>query len=41
MRAVRTKMTMPPVMDDIAAMLAFIDRQDAAKSGPVGRTATA
>src|SRR5512142_241560 len=36
MRAVRTKMTIPPVMDDIAAMLAFIDAQDAAKPGPVG-----
>jgi len=36
MRAVRTKMTMPPVMEDIAAMLAFIDRQEAAKPGPVG-----
>ncbi len=36
MRAVRTKMTIPPVMDDIAAMLAFADRQSDAKSGPVG-----
>jgi carboxymethylenebutenolidase len=36
MRSVRTKMTIPPVMDDVAAMLAFVDRQDAAKSGPVG-----
>src|SRR6266481_3161118 len=36
MRAVRTKMTIPPVMDDIAAMLAFIDRQEAAKAGPIG-----
>ena len=36
MRAVRTKMTIPPVMDDVAAMLAFIDRQQAAKQGPVG-----
>src|SRR3954465_1204386 len=36
MRAVRTKMTIPPVMDDIASMLAFVDRQDAAKQGPVG-----
>src|SRR5215831_11009913 len=31
MRAVRTKMTIPPVMDDIASMLAFVDRQDAVK----------
>jgi carboxymethylenebutenolidase len=36
MRAVRTKMTIPPVMDDVAAMLAFIDGQKAAKKGPVG-----
>jgi carboxymethylenebutenolidase len=36
MRAVRTKMTIPPVMDDIAAMLAFVDQQAAAKPGPVG-----
>src|ERR1017187_176 len=25
MRAVRTKMTIPPVMDDVAAMIAFAD----------------
>src|SRR4051794_8648773 len=36
MRAVRTKMTIPPVMEDIASMLAFSDRQDAVKKGPVG-----
>jgi carboxymethylenebutenolidase len=36
MRAVRTKMTIPPVMDDIGAMLAFVDEQKAAKSGPAG-----
>jgi carboxymethylenebutenolidase len=36
MRAVRTRMTIPPVMDDIAAMLRFIDTQPAAKPGPVG-----
>ena len=36
MRAVRTKMTIPPVMDDVAAMLSFIDRQEMAKPGPVG-----
>ena len=36
MRAVRTKMTIPPVMEDIAAMLAFIDDEEAAKPGPVG-----
>jgi carboxymethylenebutenolidase len=36
MRAVRTKMTIPPAMDDVAAMLAFIDGQDAVTHGPVG-----
>ena len=36
MRAIRTKMTIPPVMDDIAAMLSFLDGQRDAKSGPVG-----
>ena len=36
MRAVRTKMTIPPVMDDVAAMLAFIDSQAEIKRGPVG-----
>jgi carboxymethylenebutenolidase len=36
MRAVRTKMTIPPVMDDIAAMLDFVDRQEAVRRGSVG-----
>jgi carboxymethylenebutenolidase len=36
MRAIRTKMTIPPVMEDVAAMLAFIDAEGAAKSGAVG-----
>jgi carboxymethylenebutenolidase len=36
MRAVRTKMTIPPVMDDVATMLAFVDQQRAAKPGPAG-----
>jgi carboxymethylenebutenolidase len=36
MRAVRTRMTIPPVMADIGAMLGFIDRQRAARPGPVG-----
>src|SRR6266851_9198356 len=27
MRAVRTKMTIPPVMNDVAALFGFIDRQ--------------
>src|SRR5262249_14518169 len=34
--AVRTKMTIPPVMADIAALIAYADRQPAAKKGPVG-----
>ena len=36
MRAVRTKMTIPPVMDDIAALIAYADAQKASKTGPVG-----
>ena len=36
MRAVRTKMTIPPVMDDIGAMLAFLDQQKEVKRGAVG-----
>lgn len=36
MRAVRTKMTIPPVMDDVAAMLAHIDGRDDVVQGPVG-----
>ena len=36
MRAVRTTMTIPPVMQDVAAMLAFVDRQDAVTPGAVG-----
>jgi carboxymethylenebutenolidase len=36
MRAVRTKMTIPSVMDDVAAMLAFVDGRKEARKGPVG-----
>ena len=36
MRAVRTKMTIPPVMDDIKAMLSFVDADPRAQPGPVG-----
>jgi carboxymethylenebutenolidase len=36
MRAVRTKMTIPPVMADVGAMLAFLDTEPAARPGPVG-----
>ena len=35
MRAVRTRMTIPPVMDDFAAMLAFVDARDEVRPGPV------
>lgn len=36
MRAIRTKMTIPPVMEDVGAMLAFIDERDDVKPGPAG-----
>jgi len=36
MRAVRTKMTIPPVMDDVAAMFGFIDGREDMRKGPVG-----
>lgn len=36
MRAIRTKMTIPPVMRDVAALLEFVDASDAARPGPVG-----
>jgi carboxymethylenebutenolidase len=36
MRAVRTKMTIPPVMEDFGSMLAFVDAQAAVKKGAVG-----
>ncbi len=36
MRAVRTKMTIPPVMEDIADLLTFLMSQSAAKPGPAG-----
>lgn len=36
MRTVRTKMTIPPVMEDVAAMLAFIDARKEVKRGAVG-----
>ena len=36
MRAIRTKMTIPPVMDDVADILAFVDQHEAAKPGLVG-----
>jgi carboxymethylenebutenolidase len=36
MRSVRTKMTIPPVMDDVAAMIAHADAMEGVKRGPVG-----
>lgn len=37
MRAIRTKMTIPPVMDDIATMIAFADaRKGVISGGPIG-----
>ena len=36
MRAIRTRMTIPPVMEDVAAMLAFLDAHPDARPGPVG-----
>ena len=36
MRAVRTKMTIPPVMEDVASMLAFVEAHDEASNGPIG-----
>ncbi len=37
MRAVRTKMTIPPVMDDVAAMLAHIDGRQGGEAEPSQR----
>jgi carboxymethylenebutenolidase len=36
MRAIRTKMTIPPVMEDVGAMIAFIDTQKEVKKGAIG-----
>ena len=36
MRAIRTHMTIPPVMQDVAAMLDYVDGQDFVADGPVG-----
>ena len=36
MRAIRTKMTIPPVMEDVATMISFVDGQEGVKRGPVG-----
>lgn len=36
MRSVRKNMTIPPVMDDFAAMFVFIDGREDIKPGPVG-----
>lgn len=36
MRSIRTKMTIPPVMEDVGAMVAFIDGQKEVKKGAIG-----
>jgi len=36
MRAVRTKMMIPPVMDDIAAMIGYLDAAQGVRAGPIG-----
>ncbi|MEE2688050.1 MAG: dienelactone hydrolase family protein [Pseudomonadota bacterium] len=36
MRAVRTKMTIPPMMTDFEDILAYVDADTAAKPGPIG-----
>jgi len=36
MRAIRTKMTIPPVMRDIAVLLEHLDQDPAVRPGPVG-----
>src|SRR6516162_2761390 len=36
MRTIRTKMTIPPVMEDIGAMLDHVGRQSEVKPGPAG-----
>jgi carboxymethylenebutenolidase len=36
MRAIRTKMTIPPVMHDVEAMIGYIDAHPAARGGPIG-----
>lgn len=36
MRAIRTKMTIPPMMGDVAAMIEHLDRTGIASPGPIG-----
>ena len=36
MRAIRTNMTIPPVMEDVAAIIGFLDGQPEVKRGPIG-----
>ncbi len=36
MRAIRSKMTIPPVMEDVGAMIDYIEGQDMARDGAVG-----
>lgn len=36
MRSIRTKMTIPPVMEDVGSMIAFADKQKDVKKGAIG-----
>ena len=36
MRSIRTKMTIPPVMEDVGAMIAVADKQKDVKKGAIG-----
>lgn len=36
MRAIRTKMTIPPVMDDIETMIEFLANREGVRPGPIG-----
>jgi carboxymethylenebutenolidase len=36
MRSVRTKMMIPPVMDDIAALMGYLDSAEGVRAGPIG-----
>lgn len=36
MRAIRIKMTIPPVMDDVASMIGFVDSRPEVKRGAIG-----
>jgi carboxymethylenebutenolidase len=36
MRGVRTKMTIPPVMEDIAALMGYLEDAEGVRAGPIG-----